>query len=44
MEKLGPHDDWDSEHVPQAIELHAVSKFKHIYEMFDIPLHFRAQV
>ena len=43
MEKLGPDDDWDAEHVPQAIELHAVSKFKHIYEMFDIPLHFRAQ-
>ena len=28
MEKLGPDDDWDAEHVPQAIEIHAVSKFK----------------
>ena len=28
MEKLGPDDDWDSEHVPQAIELHAVTKFR----------------
>ena len=44
MEKLGPDDDWDSEHVPHAIELHAVSKYNHLYEMFDIPLHFRAQV
>ena len=43
MEKLGPDDDWDAEHVPQAIEIHAVSKFKHILEMFDIPMHFKAQ-
>ena len=43
MEKLGPDDDWDAEHVPQAIEIHAVSKFKHIFEMFDIPMHFKAQ-
>ena len=43
MEKLGPDDDWDSEHIPRAIELHAVTKYKHLYEMFDIPLHYKAK-
>ena len=43
MEKLGHDDDWDEEHLPQAIKAHAVSKHNHIYEMFDIPLHFKAQ-
>jgi hypothetical protein len=43
MEKLGPDDDWDYEHLPQAIERHAVTKYEHLYKMFDIPLHYKVQ-
>jgi len=43
MEKLGPDDDWDSERIPQYTEIHAVTKYEHIYKMFDIPLHYKAQ-
>jgi hypothetical protein len=43
MEKLGVDDDWDEEHIPQAIESHAVTRYEHIYEMFNILLHFKYQ-
>ena len=43
MEKLGADDDWDTEHIPQAIEKHYVTKYEFIFEMFDIPTHFREQ-
>ena len=36
---IGPDDDWDEEHIPQAIEAHMVSKYQHIFDLFHIPTH-----
>ena len=45
MEKLGPDDDWNEEHIPQAIELHMVvmPNYEHIFKLFNIPLHYKVQ-
>ena len=43
MEKLGADDDWDTEHIPQAIEIHCITKYEFIFKMFDIPTHFKEQ-
>ena len=36
---IDPDDDWDEEHIPQAIEAHMVSKYQHIFDLFNIPTH-----
>ena len=36
---IDPDDDWDEEHIPQAIEAHMVSKYQHIFDLFHIPTH-----
>ena len=40
MDKNMNHDDdWDEEHIQQAIEAHNITKYPDIFEMFGIPLH-----
>jgi hypothetical protein len=32
-------DDWDEEHIPQAFEIHNITKYPDIFKMFGIELH-----
>ena len=43
MKHLGPEDDWNEEHLPQAIEIHNVDKYDNIFNMLCIPLHYKFQ-
>ena len=43
IEKLGPDDDWDEIHLPQAVELHMITDYQEIFQNFNIRLHYKVQ-
>ena len=43
IEEMEPDSDWDEDHLPQAVEFHTVTKYHHLFEMFQIPFHYKVR-
>ena len=43
IENMGPDDDWNEIHLPQAIELHMKTDYPEIFQKFNIILHCKVQ-